>query len=88
MVFVLPCAISTKRYVRRVKILHIVFYLLRFLNCVISFQHGDRFSRKLVGLQEYTTLVELDPGDRLYGNESTGTIERGLFFIECGIMVR
>ena len=55
---------------------------------MISFQHGDRFSIGLVGLQEYTTLVELDPGDRLYGNESTGTIERGLFFIECGIMVR
>lgn len=53
-------------------------------------QHGDdgKFSTKLVGLQEYTTLVELSPNERLYGSASTIDLERGLFFIERGIMVR
>lgn len=42
---------------------------------------------KLVGLQEYTTPLELNPNDRLYSSEATANLERGLFFIECGIMV-
>jgi CRP-like cAMP-binding protein len=38
-------------------------------------------------LQAYTSLVELKPGDGLYGSQgSQGNPERGLFFIECGVM--
>jgi hypothetical protein len=42
---------------------------------------------KLVALQEYTTLVELNPTEFLYGNGATINLERGLFFIEYGVMV-
>jgi hypothetical protein len=38
---------------------------------------------ELVALQEHTTLVEIEPGEHLYNNG----IDRGLFFIESGIMV-
>jgi hypothetical protein len=32
-------------------------------------------------------MVELNPGDQLYGDGDTSDLERGLFFIEFGIMV-
>lgn len=56
--------------------------------CHIDEEHGDdgKFSTELVGLQEYTSLVELSPNERLYGSASTIDLERGLFFIERGIM--
>jgi hypothetical protein len=38
---------------------------------------------ELVALQEHTTLVEVQPGEHLYNDG----IDRGLFFIESGIMV-
>jgi hypothetical protein len=38
---------------------------------------------ELIALQEHTTLVEVEPGEHLYNND----IDRGLFFIESGIMV-
>jgi CRP-like cAMP-binding protein len=39
---------------------------------------------ELVALQEHTTLVEVEPGEHLYNQDD---IDRGLFFIESGIMV-
>lgn len=38
-------------------------------------------------MQAYTSLVELEAGDGLYGSPgSIGSRERGLFFIECGVL--
>lgn len=38
-------------------------------------------------MQAFTSLVELKPGDRPYGSQdSLGSPDRGLFFIECGVM--
>ena len=42
----------------------------------------------LVALQEYTTAVELQPGETLYSDGATSDLERGLFFIEFGVLVR
>jgi hypothetical protein len=41
----------------------------------------------LGGLQEHTHPVELQPAERLYCDGETTDIERGLFFIEFGVMV-
>jgi hypothetical protein len=53
----------------------------------IDEEHGDNFSLGLVDLQHHTNLVELNPGDRLYGQDQSRHQERGLFFIEAGILV-
>ena len=53
----------------------------------IEEQHGDNFSADLVDFQDYTRLLTLCPGDRLYGESSSPDHDRGLFFIEEGIMV-
>jgi CRP-like cAMP-binding protein len=38
-------------------------------------------------LHHFTTLVELKPGDGLYNEgDPLGGLERGLFFIECGVI--
>ena len=50
-------------------------------------QHGDNFSTALLALQEHTTVVELQPNERLYSDGESSDIERGLFFIEIGVMV-
>lgn len=49
-------------------------------------QHRENFSFELVALEEYTKLVELNPGDRLYEDGQSKNLERGLFFIECGVL--
>jgi hypothetical protein len=46
-------------------------------------QHQTNFAKDLLGLEEYTTVVGLEPGDILYRDKD---IERGLFFIEHGIL--
>eukprot|EP00533_Pseudo-nitzschia_delicatissima_P009457 CAMPEP_0116083310 /NCGR_PEP_ID=MMETSP0327-20121206/3201_1 /TAXON_ID=44447 /ORGANISM="Pseudo-nitzschia delicatissima, Strain B596" /LENGTH=1114 /DNA_ID=CAMNT_0003574181 /DNA_START=152 /DNA_END=3496 /DNA_ORIENTATION=+ len=48
----------------------------------IETEHGDNFSRQLAGLEKYTTMIELQAGEALYDDEK----ERGLFFIEVGIL--
>jgi len=51
-------------------------------------QHGKSFTSELVGLHAYTTLVELNAGQHLYSCEGgpISDCERGLFFIEEGII--
>lgn len=51
----------------------------------IDEEHGDNFSKDLLGWQNYTQLVELNPGDHLYKERG---LQRGLFFIESGVLVR
>lgn len=53
----------------------------------IDEEHGDNFSHELLGWQTHTQLVELNPGDRLYEGQATEHLERGLFFIEAGVLV-
>lgn len=50
----------------------------------ITEQHGIAFTKELHGLGEYASVVELEPNDVLYESQE---LERGLFFIEEGIMV-
>lgn len=52
----------------------------------IDTEHGDNFSGELAGLEKYTTVMELQPGEALYGDGKTKAIERGLFFIEAGVL--
>jgi CRP-like cAMP-binding protein len=52
----------------------------------IDAEHGENFSLELVGLQEYTTAVELETGELLYEDGQSKGLERGLFFIESGIL--
>jgi anti-anti-sigma regulatory factor/CRP-like cAMP-binding protein len=53
----------------------------------IDEEHGDNFSLELLGWQNHTQLVEMNPGDRLYEDKASEDLERGLFFIEVGVMV-
>ncbi len=53
----------------------------------IDDEHGHNFSVDLVGWEEYTQLVELQPGDQLYKEIEAQDLERGLFFIESGVLV-
>ena len=53
------------------------------LKCIDE-QHGQEFSKTLHGLEPYTTVVELQTGDRLFASD--GDRERGLFFIETGTL--
>lgn len=53
-------------------------------------KHGKAFAEGLHGLQKYTSPIELATGECLFSCDG-GIIEehqRGLFFIEEGIMVR
>lgn len=50
--------------------------------------HGEAFADKLLGLQPYTSLLTLEPGECLYACDG-GVVEeslRGLFFIEEGLL--
>ena len=49
----------------------------------IDEQHLTSFAGELGELEKYTTILDVDPGDVLYDDPS---MERGLFFIEHGIM--
>jgi len=49
-------------------------------------QHGTDFAHSLAELDEYTTPIVLEPNESLY--DSASLPERGLFFIEEGILVR
>ena len=48
-------------------------------------QHGTNFAKDLANIEEYTTPIELKPNESLY--DSPSRPERGLFFIEEGILV-
>lgn len=50
----------------------------------IDVQHNTKFATELYGLREYATTLDLVPGDELYEENND---ERGLFFIEHGILV-
>lgn len=50
----------------------------------IDEQHETAYAKDLKDLQEYTTVVDVAPGDALY---DALDLDRGLFFIEHGIMV-
>eukprot|EP00536_Pseudo-nitzschia_multiseries_P014892 jgi/Psemu1/262507/estExt_Genewise1Plus.C_7830008 len=52
----------------------------------IDTEHGDNFFCELAGLEKYTTMLELQPGEVLYKDGSSKDIERGLFFIEAGVL--
>jgi CRP-like cAMP-binding protein len=55
---------------------------------LIDEQHDQEFSKDLLGLEPYTTVLELEPGDRLFACDG-GQVEdreRGLFFIESGML--
>ena len=41
---------------------------------------------ELVGLQKYTTMMELKTGELLYEDGESKNVERGLFFIESGVL--
>jgi CRP-like cAMP-binding protein len=56
-------------------------YLL--LTCVL--QHETNSNQELEELGSYTKLVQLEPGEILYEDQD---FDRGLFFIEEGVMVR
>ena len=49
----------------------------------IDEQHLTSFADDLCDLEEYSTVVDMETGDLLYDDP---TLERGLFFIEYGIM--
>jgi STAS domain len=51
----------------------------------IDVQHDTKFATELWDLRKYATILELSPGDELYEENND---ERGLFFIEHGILVR
>lgn len=53
----------------------------------IDEEHGDNFSQDLLGWQNHTQLIEMNPGDCLYDHKATEDLERGLFFIEAGVLV-
>ena len=53
--------------------------------------HGTVFSSKLKGLEQYAKVVKVNSGDFLYddvgdGHGAVGSDDRGLFFIECGLL--
>lgn len=48
-------------------------------------QHGSNFAVDLASIEEYTTPIELEPNESLY--DSTSRPERGLFFVEEGVLV-
>jgi len=50
----------------------------------IDDQHLTSFANELGDLEQFTTTLDIEPGDHLYEDPS---MERGLFFIEYGIMV-
>jgi STAS domain len=50
----------------------------------IDVQHNISFATELSELRSYATLLDIDPGDELYEENND---ERGLFFIEHGILV-
>lgn len=52
----------------------------------IGAEHGSNFSMNLTRLQEYTTKIELKAGEILYEDGESKNIERGLFFIEAGVL--
>ena len=57
------------------------------LKCIDE-QHCQEFSKDLIGLEPYTSVVELRAGDRLFACDG-GPVEdreRGLFFIESGML--
>lgn len=58
-----------------------MFFYLSFIT-----KHGDNFSRELAGLEKYTTMMELQPDEALYQDGKFKNIERGLFFIEVGVL--
>jgi len=80
--FALRYGTLMKRYVTRPCLTNCVLSILANIYLFDS-KHGNGFSMELVALQEHTTLVEVEPGEHLYNNG----IDRGLFFIESGIMV-
>lgn len=47
-------------------------------------QHGTNNENELAELGEYMRLIELQPGEILYEDQC---LDRGLFFIEDGLMV-
>lgn len=47
-------------------------------------QHGTDFAKKLANIEEYTTPIDLEPNESLY--DSASRPERGLFFIEEGVL--
>ena len=53
----------------------------------IDEEHGQNFSIDLLDWQDHTQLVELEPGDQLYKANESDDMERGLFFIESGVLV-
>jgi len=55
----------------------------RALQCIDQ-QHGTKFYEILVGLENFTKPIYLRPNQHLY--EGVDTCERGLFFIESGII--
>jgi hypothetical protein len=48
-------------------------------------QHNTKYLAELLDLQEHTSLIEIAPGDVLY-DDNRG-MDRGLFFVESGVMV-
>lgn len=56
---------------------------------LIDLQHGTNIASKLNELRQYTTVVHLHPGESLFHNpdgSDNDDRERGLFFIEHGII--
>jgi STAS domain len=50
----------------------------------IDDQHRINMAKGLKGLQQYSAIVDLQPGEKLYEDQ---ILDRGLFFIEHGMMV-
>jgi len=53
----------------------------------IDKQHGISFCERLVMLKEFTTPMELTPGQDLFDPDTCNPEKRGLFFIEFGTML-
>lgn len=73
---------------RRARLMSVDDDGFRFALKQIDDQHGISFASDLTELQKYTTPVELESGESLFGDESPFDDEarRGLFFIETGFM--
>jgi hypothetical protein len=48
-------------------------------------QHDTKYSADLLDLQEHTRAIEVEPGDVLY--DDNHAMDRGIFFVESGVMV-
>jgi hypothetical protein len=71
--------------VRKMGCMQDVLFCRSLYSQVFFSQHDTKYSADLLDLEEYTTAIEVEPGDVLY--DDNHDMDRGLFFVESGVMV-